>query len=233
MVPRFPAAVGRSDMPRLLGRFAWRYNLRMRNVLFPGFLFLFVVAGTVSAEPVPRRFALSFHTTQGTMRFECPEGWSPLGAERLRELVRSGFFTDVAFFRVVEGFVAQFGISGDPAISAKWAEAVIEDDPVVASNLAGTLSYATAGPGTRTTQLFINLVDNPRLDKHGFSPVCMTADAESLEVARKLYSGYGDGPPFGTGPDQDLITKEGNAYLEANFPKLDYLLSAEMSEGGR
>jgi cyclophilin family peptidyl-prolyl cis-trans isomerase len=135
----------------------------------------------------------------------------------------------VAFFRVIGSFVAQFGISGDPATAAKWENATIADDPVVASNVAGTLTYADGGPATRTTQLFINLVDNPRLDSQGFSPVCKLADASGLEVAKKLYTGYGDGPPYGTGPDQDQITQLGNSYLKANFPKLDYILSASLN----
>lgn len=178
----------------------------------------------------PKSFSFDFVTTQGTMRFECPEGWSPLGEQRLHELVSKGFFTDIAFFRVIPGFVAQFGISGDPTVAAKWEKAEIQDDPVIASNVAGTLTFATAGPNTRTTQLFINLVDNIRLDKLGFSPVCKITSEEGLAVAKKLYTGYGEGPPFGTGPDQDLITKQGNAYLKASFPKLDYVLSASIIE---
>ena len=200
----------------------------MRALLAIALLGFALLPVTGRADGAPERFSFSFTTTKGTMRFECPSGWSPLGAKRLHELITAGFFSDVAFFRVITGFVAQFGISGDPAIAAQWKSATIADDPVVASNVAGTLTYATAGPNTRTTQLFINLVDNPRLDKLGFSPVCRTADAESLGVARALYAGYGDGPPKGTGPDQDLITAQGNAYLKARYPKLDYVLSAEL-----
>src|SRR6185312_8282899 len=107
-------------------------------------------------------------------------GWSPNGEQRLYELVTDGFFKDIAFFRVLTGFVAQFGISGDPATAAKWENATINDDPVVASNVAGTLTFATAGPNTRTTQLFINLADNTRLDADGFSPVCKITNAEGL-----------------------------------------------------
>ena len=164
--------------------------------------------------------SLSFRlvTTQGDIEFECPADWAPLGAQRLQELLAERFFTDLAVFRMITGFVAQFGISGDPVIAARWENAVIKDDPVVGSNVAGTLSYATAGPDTRTTQLYINLVDNVRLDARGFSPVCRT-DARGLEVARKFYAGYGEAP------DQDRITKEGNAYLRSEFPKLDYILT--------
>jgi peptidyl-prolyl cis-trans isomerase A (cyclophilin A) len=175
-----------------------------------------------AAFSAPDHFSFSFSTTQGKISFECPAGWGPIGEKRLYELVTTGFFTNVAFFRVIKGFVAQFGISGDPAIAAKWEKANLADDPVVASNVAGTLTYANAGPNTRTTQLFINLVDNARLDKMGFTPICKIADAKGLEVAKKLYAEYAESP------DQDLITKQGNAYLKTNFPKLDYIQSAEL-----
>jgi peptidyl-prolyl cis-trans isomerase A (cyclophilin A) len=181
-----------------------------------------LIAGSASAQ-APDHFSFSFNTTQGEIQFECPQGWSPLGEQRLYELVTDGFFANTAFFRVISGFVAQFGISGDPAISAKWENATLKDDPVVASNLAGTLTFADAGPDTRTTQVFINLVDNKRLDGMGFSPVCRITNAEGLAVARKLYAGYGD-----DGPDQGLISSQGDAYLKANFPLLDYVLSAEL-----
>lgn len=178
------------------------------------------------AAPAPDHFSFAFETTQGEMRFDCPQGWAPIGEQRLYQLVTTGFFADIAFFRVIDQFVAQFGISGDPAIAAQWANANLMDDPVVGSNVAGTLSYATAGPNTRTTQLFINLVDNVRLDALGFSPICRMSGADSLAVAKKLYSGYGEGAPDGSGPDQDQITQKGNAYLKTNFPRLDYVQSA-------
>src|SRR5437879_5416082 len=124
----------------------------------------FVATVSVSAfANTPDHFSFTFETTQGDIQFECPKGWSPLGEQRLYELVTDGFFSNTAFFRVISGFVAQFGISGDPTIAAKWENANIADDPVVASNVAGTLSFADAGPNTRTTQVFINLVDNKRL----------------------------------------------------------------------
>jgi peptidyl-prolyl cis-trans isomerase A (cyclophilin A) len=174
----------------------------------------------------PDHFAFAFETTQGEIQFECPQGWSSAGEQRLYDLVTDGFFSNTAFFRVITGFVAQFGISGDPAVSSKWENATIADDPVVASNVAGTLTFADAGPDTRTTQVFINLVDNTSLDAAGFSPVCKITNAEGLAVARKLYAGYGEGAPDGKGPDQDLITAQGDAYLKANFPLLDYVQSA-------
>lgn len=181
---------------------------------------------TAFASQAPDHFNFSFETTQGKIGFECPQGWAPIGAQRIYELVSDGFYTNTAFFRVIQGFVAQFGISGDPAINAKWANANLADDPVVASNVAGTLAFATDGPNTRTTQLFINLVDNKRLDQMGFSPVCKT-DAAGLAIANALYSGYGEGAPDGQGPNQDLIASQGATYLK-NFPKLDYVISAAL-----
>jgi peptidyl-prolyl cis-trans isomerase A (cyclophilin A) len=197
----------------------------MKRLLPIVWLGISLVSQGVAAAP--DHFSFSFATTQGTIAFDCPQGWSPLGEQRLYDLVSTGFFSQVAFFRVISGFVAQFGISGDPATAAHWENATISDDPVVASNLAGTLTYADAGPNTRTTQLFINLVDNPRLDGLGFSPVCKT-DAGGLAVAKALYSGYGEGPPDGSGPDQDQITALGNTYLKQGFPKLDYVVSASL-----
>lgn len=183
---------------------------------------------SASVFAAPASFSFTFKTTQGEMHFECPQDWAPIGAGRIRELIETDFFTNIAFFRVLEDFVAQFGISGDPAIAAKWENANLGDEPVLTSNLAGTLSFATGGPNTRTTQLFINLVDNTKLDAYGFSPVCRMLDSESLAVAKRLYDGYGEGTPDGDGPDQDLITKLGKDYLEKNFPKLDSILSATL-----
>lgn len=191
---------------------------KMKN-LMRVLLFVASVSTTAFAE-TPDHFSFTFKTTQGDIDFECPKGWSPLGEQRLYELVTTGFFSNTAFFRVITDFVAQFGISGDPATAARWENATIADDPVVASNVAGTLSFATAGPNTRTTQVYINLVDNVRLDEYGFSPVCKISNADGLTIARKLYAGYGEAP------DQGLITEQGDEYLKANFPLLDYVQSA-------
>ena len=196
------------------------------RILLPflqGLFLLTTVSGTAFAE-TPDHFPFVFETTQGEIQFECPQGWSPLGEQRLYELVSGGFFSNIAFFRVITGFVAQFGISGDPVIAAKWENATIADDPVVASNVAGTLTFATAGPNTRTTQVFINLVDNKSLDSQGFSPVCKITNAEGLAVAQKLYAGYGEAP------DQDLITAQGDTYLKAKFPLLDYVQTAALKK---
>ncbi|MFW6288388.1 MAG: peptidylprolyl isomerase [Spirochaetota bacterium] len=172
----------------------------------------------------PQEFDVLFETTKGSFRARVHREWSPNGADRLHELVEAGYYDDVAFFRVLDGFVAQFGISGDPAVGAEWREKPIEDDAVVSSNRTGTISFAMAGPGTRTTQLFINLADNTRLDDMGFSPVAEVT--EGMEVVEALYSGYGEGAPRGNGPDQGAIHGKGNDYLRASYPDLDYITRA-------
>ena len=176
----------------------------------------------------PSEFSILLRTTRGEFTIRVRRDWSPNGADRLHELVEAGYYNDVAFFRVLDGFVAQFGISGDPAIGAEWKGRPIADDPVKASNTAGTLTYALAGPGTRTTQLFINLADNSRLDSMGFSPVGEVA--AGMDVVSSLYGGYGEGAPRGAGPNQARIHSNGNAYLRESFPKLDYVEQATIVE---
>lgn len=193
----------------------------------PAILISLCLSTAAMAANAPDHFSFVFKTTQGDISFECPKGWAPLGEQRIHELIKDGFFKDIAFFRVITGFMAQFGISGDPKISAKWENANLTDDPVVGSNNAGTLTFADSGPNTRSSQLFINLVDNPRLDGSGFSPVCKT-NAKGLAVAKKLYAGYGEGAPGGSGPSQDQISHQGNSYLKSDFPKLDYIKSASL-----
>ena len=172
----------------------------------------------------PESFQAQFDTTKGKFTIEVTRSLAPNGADRFYNLVRSGYFTGVEFFRVVPGFMCQFGIHGDPAVSAKWREANIADDPVKGSNTRGTITFATAGPNTRTTQLFINFRDNTGLDGQGFSPFGKVTDG--MDVVDKIDGEYGDGPPGGNGPDQGLIQQEGNAYLKKNFPNLDYIKSA-------
>ena len=172
----------------------------------------------------PETFKAQFNTTKGKLTIEVTRSLAPHGADRFYNLVCSGYFTDVAFFRVVPGFMCQFGINGDPNISAQWREATIPDDPVTGSNTRGTITFATAGPNTRTTQLFINFADNTGLDGQGFAPFGKVI--EGMDVVDKIYSGYGDGAPYGRGPDQGRIQSEGNAYLKKDFPNLDYIKSA-------
>jgi peptidyl-prolyl cis-trans isomerase A (cyclophilin A) len=172
----------------------------------------------------PETFKAQFDTTKGKFTVEVTRSLSPNGADRFYNLVRSGYFKDIAFFRVIPGFMCQFGIHGDPDISAKWRDANIADDPVKGSNTRGTITFATAGPGTRTTQLFINFGDNTGLDGQGFSPFGKVT--EGMDVVDKINSEYGEGAPGGNGPDQGRIQAEGNAYLKKDFPNLDYIKSA-------
>lgn len=177
----------------------------------------------------PETFKAQFVTTKGNFTIEVTRSLAPNGADRFYNLVRSGYFTDVEFFRVVPGFMCQFGISGDPAVSAKWRMANIADDAVKGSNTRGTITFATAGPNTRTTQLFINFGDNVNLDGQGFSPFGKVTDG--MDVVDKINGEYGDGAPYGRGPDQGRIQGEGNTYLKKDFPNLDYIKSATVVSG--
>lgn len=174
-------------------------------------------------EQAPEAFAVLFETTAGDFVVDVTRSWAPLGADRFYNLTRIGYYDGCAFFRVLEGFVAQTGISGDPAVSAAWVNARIADDPVLDSNMRGTVTFATAGPNTRTTQIFFNFRDNAALDGQGFAPFGEVRDMAALEA---LYADYGEGAPQGAGPDQQRIYGEGNAYLEASFPELDYIIRA-------
>ncbi|MCA9037134.1 MAG: peptidylprolyl isomerase [Planctomycetaceae bacterium] len=171
-----------------------------------------------SAAASPEKFKVKFETTRGDFVVEVTRSWAPVGADRFHELVQAGFFDEAGFFRVVPGFVVQFGLNADPAVQAKWTTAKIKDDPVTQSNKRGYLTFATAGPNTRTTQLFINFDDNSRLDQMGFAPFGLVV--EGMDVVDKINSEYGQSP------NQGRITAEGNAYLKARFPKLDYIRKA-------
>lgn len=175
----------------------------------------------------PATFNVLLDTTAGEIRMTVTRAWSPNGADRFFNLVRAGYFTNIAFFRVMEGFMGQFGIHGDPAVNTAWHSANIQDDPVVQHNTRGMVSYAMAGPGTRTTQIFINFADNTNLDGMGFSPFARVDEA-SMAVVDRIYSGYGEGAPGGRGPAQGRIQSEGNTYLRAEFPMLDYIRSARV-----
>jgi peptidyl-prolyl cis-trans isomerase A (cyclophilin A) len=173
----------------------------------------------------PDSYKVKFTTTKGDVIIQVTRSWAPIGADRFYNLVRAGFFTDAAFFRVIAGFMAQFGMSARPDVSRAWADANIIDDPVTHSNLRGTVTFAqTSQPNTRSTQFFINYGNNARLDASHFSPFGEVI--EGMTVVDQLYSGYGDGPPGGNGPDQDSIRSLGKSYLDKNFPKLDRIVSA-------
>lgn len=172
----------------------------------------------------PDTFDVRFETSRGPFMVRVARAWAPRGADRLFYLVRNGYYTDARFFRVLPRFAAQFGAAADPRVNKVWETRTIPDDPVRRGNARGTLSFATAGPNTRTTQLFVNLVNNFRLDRLGFTPVGRVV--EGMAVVDSLYGGYGEAAPTGRGPDQDRIAAEGNAYLQREFPKLDYIRSA-------
>jgi len=177
-------------------------------------------------EKAPETFKTQFDTTKGKFTVQVTRSLAPNGADRFYNLVRSGYFNNVTFFRVIPGFMCQFGIHGDPTVSAKWREAKIQDDPVKGSNTRGTITFATAGPNTRTTQFFINFGDNTRLDGMGFSPFGKVT--EGMDVVDKINGEYGEGAPSGRGPNQGRIQDEGNAYLKKDFPNLDYIKSATL-----
>jgi len=172
----------------------------------------------------PAVFDARFTTSKGDFVVEVTRAWSPRGADRFYNLVKYHFFDGAAFFRVLQGFVVQFGISARPDVSQVWENAKIDDDPVTQSNTRGMLTFATAGANTRTTQIFINLGGNANLDGMGFSPFGKITSG--MEVVDKLYSEYGEGAPNGNGPDQNRIQKEGKAYLEKAFPLLDTIKTA-------
>ena len=180
---------------------------------------------TLTAK-APDVFDVKLTTTKGDFVIRVTRAWSPNGADRFYNLVRHGFYNGASFFRVVPGFVVQFGLSAHPEVSRAWARATIPDDPVTQSNKRGFLTYAKSNqPNTRTTQVFINLIDNSRLDAAGFSPFGEVV--EGMEVVEQLHGGYGDSVSYGgKGPEQDLIHTRGAAYLEKEFPNLDKIITA-------
>jgi peptidyl-prolyl cis-trans isomerase A (cyclophilin A) len=168
----------------------------------------------------PATFQAKFTTTKGDFVVQVTRSWAPLGADRFYNLVRGGFFTNAAFFRVIPGFMVQFGISARPEVARVWERARISDDPVTQSNKRGYITFATAGPNTRTTQLFINYVNNAGLDSQGFAPFGEVI--EGMDVVDKI------NPEYREQPQQPLIQAQGKAYLDKNFPRLDRILSATL-----
>jgi peptidyl-prolyl cis-trans isomerase A (cyclophilin A) len=171
------------------------------------------------SSPAPDSFDLRFWTSRGEFTVRGRREWAPAGADRLYNLSRFGYFDGNRFFRVLPGFIAQFGAHGDPRVFGAWREATMADEPVRETNRRGTVAFAAAGPNTRSTQLFVNLGDNYMLDGMGFSPVGEVISG--LGVVDSLYSGYGEGAPQGRGPDQMLIVRDGDRYLDRQFPLLD------------
>lgn len=179
-----------------------------------------------SNQTAPAEFKVRFETSKGTFVVHVFRDWSPRGADRFYSLVKIGYYDGCRFFRVVPGFVVQWGIHGDPKVNARWREANIPDDPPRASNVRSTICFATSGPNSRTTQLFVNLNDNKSLDSQGFSPFGKVI--EGMDVVDALYSGYGEGAPRGRGPDQEKIQRRGNDYLQREFEKLDFIRTARL-----
>lgn len=181
----------------------------------------------LATEVAPERFTVLFQTTKGDLNLDVRRSWAPRGADRLYNLVKAGYFDGNTFFRVVPDFVAQVGIHGDPEVNRAWRARVIEDDPVAQSNIRGMVSFAATGKRSRTTQIFINLSDNPGLDRLGFAPL---GRVRELEVAKKLYGAYGEAAPQGRGPSQIRLAREGNTYLKTAFPALDSIVRATITD---
>jgi len=179
-------------------------------------------------ETAPASYKARFDTSKGVFVIEVQRDWAPNGADRFYNLVKNGFYDNVRFFRVISGFMVQFGINGDPKISAPWRDARIADDPVKQSNKRGFITYAMAGPNTRTSQVFINFGDNASLDSQGFSPFGRVVTG--MNVVDALNAEYGEGAPRGRGPDQGRVQMEGNAYLARDFGKLDFVKKATIDK---
>jgi len=175
-------------------------------------------------EQAPATYKARFDTTKGVFVIEVTRAWAPKGADRFYNLVKNGFYDNVRFFRVISSFMVQFGINGDPAIMTRWRGAQISDDPVTQSNKRGMITFAMAGPNTRTSQVFINFNDNSQLDQSGFAPFGRVVSG--MNVVDSINAEYGEGAPRGRGPDQSRIQNEGNAYLMKDFPRLDYIKKA-------
>jgi len=179
-------------------------------------------------EKAPDTYKANFDTSKGTFTVTVTRAWAPLGADRFYNLVKSGFYDDTRFFRVLDGFMAQGGIHGNPTIAKAWMSARIQDDPVKQSNKRGFVTFATGGPNTRTTQFFVNFRDNTGLDKQGFAPFGEVTTG--MNVVDRLYNGYGEGAPSGKGPNQGRVQGEGNVYLNKDFPRLDFIKAATIAQ---
>jgi peptidyl-prolyl cis-trans isomerase A (cyclophilin A) len=184
---------------------------------------------------VPDSFLVRFETSRGPVDVMARKQWSPIGVDRLYTLVGNKYYDDARFFRVVKNFVAQFGLSGNPKLTEAWRLRCIADEPVKHTNSRGTIAYERGGPGTRSVQLFFNLADNPKLDTlggFGFPPIAEVVSG--MQAVDSLYSGYGDSAPRSgaqpgrEGPAQDSISRQGNAYLNRGWPKLDFIKTARI-----
>jgi peptidyl-prolyl cis-trans isomerase A (cyclophilin A) len=179
-------------------------------------------------EQAPATYKARFDTSKGVFVVDVRREWAPVGADRFYNLVKNGFYDENRFFRVISGFMVQFGINGNPQVSTPWRNAQIKDDPVKQSNKRGFITFATSGPNSRTTQVFINFGDNARLDGSGFAAFGQVSSG--MNVVDQLYSDYGEGAPSGRGPNQGRMQSEGNAYLTKDFPNLDFVRKATISQ---
>ena len=178
-------------------------------------------ARNVKEEKAPDFYRVTFETSKGPILIQVHREWAPFGADRFYRLVKQGYFDNARFFRVIPDFMAQFGLAADPLATAKWEGTELTDDPVRQSNGRGMVTFATRGPQSRTTQLFINTGNNARLDPQGFSPFGKVESG--MSAVDELYSGYGESP------DQGSITKQGNKYLEQQYPRLDFIKTARVN----
>ena len=179
----------------------------------------------------PEHYTARVESTKGDFLIEIHRSWAPLGSDRFYTLTQKGFFTDVPFFRVIRGFMAQFGIHSAPLVNQSWRSKPIKDDPSNQTNQRGTLSFATAGPNSRTTQLFINTTNNDNLDEMGFTPIGSVVHRPSspgMAIVDRLFSGYGEGHPSGRGPSQELLQNMGTDFLKEHYPYLDYIKSIQI-----
>jgi peptidyl-prolyl cis-trans isomerase A (cyclophilin A) len=183
----------------------------------------------LATEKAPDVYRVSMQTTAGDFVIEVRRDWAPNGADRFYNLVKIGYYDDMAFFRVIKGFMAQAGFHGDPAVSNIWLNSRIQDDPVTQSNKPGMVTFAMSGqPNSRSAQFFINYGNNSYLDDSGFAPFGKVV--EGMDAVNSLYGGYGEGAPRGKGPSQGQAFRQGNAYFKAQFPELDYIKSATIVE---
>ena len=198
--------------------------MRRRRILIPVASLFLAACGKSDKVAVPDVFRVKFTTTQGDFVVEATRAWAPRGVDRFHELVNMRYFDENRFFRVVPGFVAQFGVHKDYDIHDRWRKYFILDDPPKEKNVRGTLAFAQSDPNTRATEIFINLADNAALDAQNFVPFAKVVSG--MEVVDKLYSGYGELRPEGKYIDPNRVENGTNAYLEPHFPKLDYIRRA-------
>lgn len=184
---------------------------------------------SLATETAPDAFRVKLETTKGDVVILVNRSWAPKGVDRFYNLVKIGYYSDVAFYRVIRGFMAQCGFNPDPTISAAWSRARIADDPILQTNTRGMVTFAMGGANTRTTQFFINFADNSYLKDHGaFAPFGKVISG--MDVMDSIYDGYGEGAPRGRGPDQARVAREGAPYLRKSFPDLDYIIRATLEE---